>query len=427
MGTDVDEEVQVKRPRPAARTRVQPPRPSSTGPFPSAAVPVAPVLSLSSFRPAGDGSAPSILDNGDTRFVTSGRVAIALALREMKIGPGDSVLIPAYHCASMVEPVLWTGAKAVFYRVNLDTSVNLDDVNAKIDETTKLIMATNYFGFPQNLSAIRALCDSRGLLLLEDCAHSFFGEHAGKPIGGWGDYAIASSMKFFPVYEGGVLASARHSLASIPLHSAGLPFEAKVAFNTFESGFDYQRMGLIKALLWLPVRLKDILWGQLKARKMAPSSQLSPGSSDGGFGFDPAWLDKRSSGFSRLLLGLLPRQRVATLRRTNYQRLSDALGELPGCRPLFPALPDTVYPWVFPLYCDDLARVFPILKSQGVPIIRFGEFLWEGVDASVCANSVDLSCNVLQFPCHQELRDDEIAWMIEKIKAVLTTKSETAP
>lgn len=387
--------------------------------YPQSLIPTHPVLSMGSFGRSAGRHVPSVLDAHSRRFVTSGRVAIALALREMGIGAGDSVLVPAYHCASMVEPVIWAGATPVFYRINADTSVNLDDIASKLDATSKVIMATNYFGFPQNLTVIRAFCDARGLKLLEDCAHSFLGEHNGKPVGSWGDYAIASGMKFFPIYEGGCLVSSRHSLASIPLHSAGLGFEAKVTLNTLEDGFGYQRLGMIRTLLRLPMGLKNFLWGQIKTRKPDAPRSLAPGSSEGGFGFDPAWLDKQSSYFSRLMLRVVSRNRMATLRQKNYLKLQAALSGLPGCRPLYATLPANVFPWVFPLLTDDPQPVFRTLKEAGVPVIRFGEFLWTGVDATVCANSVDLSRRVLQFPCHQELHEKELDWMIDKIKDAL--------
>jgi dTDP-4-amino-4,6-dideoxygalactose transaminase len=390
--------------------------------YPEARVPVTPVLSLASFRPGGR-HVPSVLDAGEKRLVTSGRVAIALALRQMGVGPGDAVLVPSYHCASMIEPVVWAGARPLFYRINSDTSVNLDDVGTKFDGTCKVLMATNYFGFPQDLAALRAFCDARGIKLLEDCAHCFLGAHQGRPVGSWGDYAIASSMKFFPFYEGGALVSARHSLDGVRLQSAGKGFEAKATLNTLEDAFAYGRLRGAKALLALPLWLKDVLWGRLKGRHADGAPALAPGSSDGGFSFEPRWLDKRSSLCSRLLLKLVSRARMADLRRRNYLRLQAALEGLPGCRPLFPALPDGVYPWVFPLLVDQPQPLFSALKMQGVPIIRFGEYLWPGVDASVCPASVDLSQRVLAFSCHQELRDKELNWMITQTKDALLRRS----
>jgi perosamine synthetase len=396
-----------------------PPAPAD---YPRSRVPVAPALSLASFLRAGGPPAPSILEAGDVRFVTSGRVAIALALRQMGVGPGDVVLVPSYHCASMIEPVVWAGATPLFYRIRPDTTVDLADIAAKAAATpnVKALMATNYYGFHQPLPALRAFCDERGLFLLEDCAHSFLGEHAGKPLGSYGDYAIASSMKFFPVYEGGCLVSARHRLDGVALQSAGAAFEAKVLLNSVENGFAYGRLPLLRALLALPMAVKNALWGAIKSHRHGAAPALAPGSSEGGFGFDPAWLTKRSSRYSRLMLRIVSRRRMGELRRRNWRRLYDALAGLPGCRPLFATLPEGVYPWVFALLCDEPHALFRQLKQAGVPVIRFGEYLWPGVDATVCEHSVDLSRRVLQFPCHQELRDHPLDLAVAQLRAALS-------
>lgn len=387
--------------------------------WPPAQLPTGPVLSLASFRHSGAPPVPSILDAPQQRYVTSGRVAIALALRQAGVQAGDKVLVPAYHCASMIEPVIWAGATPVFYRIQADTAVDLDDLAAKADARCKLLLATNYFGFPQDLPALRAFCDARGLQLLEDCAHAFLGSVGGRPLGSWGDYAIASSMKFFPLYEGGCLVSARHPLDQVQLHSAGAGFEVKSLLNTLEGGFRYGRMPLLRVLSWAPLQLKSLLWRLLKARRTADAAPLAPGSSDGGFSFDPRWLDKRSALASRLMLRLVSRRRMGALRRRHYLKLQQALGQLPGCQPLHASLPDGVYPWVFPLRVEQPQALFRSLKARGVPVVRFGEFLWPGVDASVCANSVTLSRQVLQLPCHQELREQELDWMIAQVRSAV--------
>jgi perosamine synthetase len=385
-------------------------------------IPIAPILSGASFRRSGFARARSVLDAGEARLVTSGRIAIGLALREMGVGPGHMVLVPAYHSPSMIPPVLWRGATPVFYKVRPDTSADLDDIAAKIGAATRALMVTHYFGFPQDLAPLRALCDARGIALLEDCAHCFIGEYNGQPVGAWGDYAIASSMKFFPIYEGGALVSARHSLASVALHSAGPGFEAKIALTSLENSFAWRRLPGLQAALWLPLKLKDGLWRMLKARRPASRpAALAPDSSDSSFDFDPAWLDKRSSWFARTMLALVPVARIAGLRRRNYLRLEAALRPLAGARPLFPALPDGVCPWVFPLLADDPEALFERLKTAGVPVVRFARPLWPGVDEDLCAASADLSRRVLSFPCHQELRDDELAWMIATIRTALTS------
>ncbi|MGJ9418467.1 aminotransferase class I/II-fold pyridoxal phosphate-dependent enzyme [Massilia sp. CMS3.1] len=383
-------------------------------------IPLAPILSASSFRRAAGARVHTVLDAGNYRLVTSGRVAIALALREIGVGPGEQVLVPAYHSASMIPPVLWRGAEPVFYRVQPDASVDLKDLEARIGPTTRAVMVTHYFGFPQDIAPIRALCDARGIALIEDCAHCFIGEHGGRPVGAWGDYAIASSMKFLPIYEGGALVSARHRLDKVVLESAGAGFEAKVALNSLEKGFEYGRLPAVRAALSLPLRAKGALWGLVKQRRGGAVPALAPDSSDSSFNFDPRWIDKRSSLFARAMLKLAAPARIQALRRSHYARLEAAVQGVSGVRPLHPRLPDGACPWVFPLLVDDPEPLFVRLKTRGVPLTRFGTPQWEGVDATTCANSAMLARHVLALPCHQELKESEIAWLASTLREAIS-------
>lgn len=383
-------------------------------------IPLAPILSASSFRRASDAPARTVLDAGNYRLVTSGRVAIAMALREIGVQPGERVLVPAYHSASMIPPVLWRSAEPVFYRLHADATVDLDDVAARIGPGVRALIVTHYFGFQQAMAPLRALCDTRGIALIEDCAHCFIGEHDGRPVGAWGDYAIASSMKFLPVYEGGALVSARHSLDGIALQPAGIGFEAKVALNSLERGFAYGRLPTVRAALALPLRAKARLWGLVKRRRGGPAPALAPDSSDSSFNFDPRWIDKRSSLFARAMLKVAVPGRIQALRRSHYARLDAALRDLPGVRALHAHLPDGVCPWVFPLLADQPEALFARLQALGVPLTRFGLPQWQGVDAHTCANSAMLARHVLALPCHQELLDSEIGWLAARLREAVT-------
>lgn len=391
-----------------------------------AAIPPVPVLSLAAFAGKRGAAPPSLLDGAEVRLVTSGRVAIGLALRALDVGSGDCVLVPAYHSPSMIPPVHWCGARVVFYRVHPDTTIDLDDVAAKLGAQGKVkaIMATHFFGMPQDLAPLRALCDQYGVGLIEDCAHCFFGERDGIAVGSSGDYAIGSSMKFFPIYEGGCLVSRRHALATA-LTSAGAGFEAKAALNALEASFAYGRLTGLRAALALPLGAKNLVWNALKARTRkagtpadaAPS--LAPSSSNSSFDFDPRWADKRSSRFSRLVVRFASRARIVARRRRHYLALQQALAGLPGWRPLFAALPDGACPWVFPLLAERPQPLFEALQAAGVPMVRFGATLWPGVDDSICANSIELGRRLIAFPCHQELSDAELAWMGAAIRKAL--------
>ncbi len=152
--------------------------------------PVKQILSAGGFVRRSPARIPSVLDVGSVVHLTTGRVAIALALEIMGLERGHKVLVPSYHCASMIMPLAWVGAEPAYYRIREDLSADLDDIAAKIDDRTKALMVTHYFGFPQDMPRIRRFCDDRGLKLIEDCAHSFFGRIDGRPVGAYGDFAI---------------------------------------------------------------------------------------------------------------------------------------------------------------------------------------------------------------------------------------------
>eukprot|EP01034_Spumella_vulgaris_P025007 gene25007-31410_t len=56
--------------------------------------------------------------------------------------------------------------------------------------------------------------------------------------------------------------AARHSLAPVRLQAGGFKFEAKMAVNALEDGFEYKRLDTVRRLLALPLGLKNFLLGQ---------------------------------------------------------------------------------------------------------------------------------------------------------------------
>ncbi|MCP5346823.1 MAG: DegT/DnrJ/EryC1/StrS family aminotransferase [Gammaproteobacteria bacterium] len=393
--------------------------------FPKPKIPTQAVLSGSGFSlKKQPPDFPSILDANHNVFVTSGRIAITLALMDAKVGDGDAVMVPAYHCSSMIEPVIQVNARPVFYRINEDTSVDFQDLVKKCSPDVKAILGTHYFGFPQDLGSLRHLCDQRGIVLIEDCAHAFFGTLGKHSIGTIGDYSIASIMKFFPVYDGGCLAS-RNPLDFPEITSAGRGFEIKSILNTVENSLYYGRLASLGLFLKPPLRLKDLLWERFKKRRSQSGGNipLAPGSSDGGYGLDANWLDKSMSRFSRYVMDHSNHRKIVEARRYNFLRIHEKLSTLPNCEPLFEALPEHVVPYVYPLKVQNPQGVFHLMKKEGIPIIRFGEFLWNGVDESICPNSVYLSKTVFQFPCNQALTDTEINWMTNLIAEIITNNA----
>jgi len=394
--------------------------------FPVPHVPKNPVLGWSSFSRDASGddpirlsTVPSVLSLPHKRYVTSARVAIAIALQRLGVGRGDRVLVPAYHCLSMVEPIVFCGAEPLFFPLTPMLEVPLEALE-RFDLTgVRALIVTHYFGFPQAMQSICAFARQRGIPVIEDCAHAVFGTADGRPIGSWGDYAAVSLMKFFPVYDGGCLASASRSLDDLALHRPSGRFEAKALLNSIERGLFYQRFPGMQTAARTTLMVKDAMWRGFKriraGRDAAPYAYRDPAASEGVNGLDPAWLDRCISFASQQLVERLPIGRIVARRRTNYLRLDAALRGLSGARPLFDRLPDGVVPYVFPLLVERPERVFRRLKTDGVPLFRW-EQLWNDEAARTDPLSARYATEIFQLPCHQELTDDDLAWIVERVQ-----------
>lgn len=388
---------------------------------PRADIPVQPTLSWDIFSSPTSAAVPAVIDSGRPVYVTSARIAIAHALELTGIRPGQKVLVPAYHCISMVEPVLHVGAKPVFYALREDLSADLDDIAAKIDHDTRVLVAVNYFGFPQNLPSLRQFCDNHGLTFFEDCAHSFFGSCAGRPLGSFGHFAVASLGKFFPVQDGGCLIIGDNTKTHgdvVRPRSQGINANAAAVLNTLEDAVSVGRLSALKPAVSFCREAKRILRPMLPSSRMRQSQNPAQVRSGQKGGFDPAWMGLGATAVSRVICRFASRQQIAESRRRNYARLAHEFAGLRRCRPIFARLPDDVIPYMFPLWIDRLSDVFATLEDRAVAMQRFGQFLWPAMDQLTCAVSSQYSRHLIQLPCHQALTEDDITVLVDRVRSI---------
>lgn len=389
---------------------------SDTDHFPKAKVPILPVMNFGMGLGASRPDSPSRFMASDPLFLRSGRVALAHAFQAAGVGRGDTVLIPAYHCVAMVEPAIWLQATIVFYHLNPDLSADLNDLATKLRQGVKALLLPHYFGFPQPLVVIRRLCDRHGVKLIEDCAHAFFGQTQGCPLGSVGDFAIASTMKFFPGMDGGMLCANRRPLEYLGARTPGLHRQLQAIANSIEIAATYRRLGPLGCLARLGFRLAD------KFRHQRVENETIPHEPDKAADnlsrmhwFCPTDLGQAGSWVSLWLLRGSHKAAVVRRRREHYQYMLERLRHVPRAWPLFPELPSTVVPYVFPLMLEHPEHDFSALKACGVPIWR-----WEELAESDCQVSLQYRLRLLQLPCHQALRRWELDWMISTIIKILS-------
>jgi len=121
----------------------------------------------------------------------SGRSALALALRLLKLRIGDRVLLPAFVCPVLYDVVASAGFKPFPVDVSYE-NYNIDVSSIKETNNSKAIIPVHLFGKSYNLTEIKKFADYNGLAVIEDAAQALGLESDHKKIGSFGDLAILS-------------------------------------------------------------------------------------------------------------------------------------------------------------------------------------------------------------------------------------------
>lgn len=119
--------------------------------------------------------------------------ALAMALRLAGVGPNDEVATLALNCMSSNSAIALVGATPLWVDVDPATaSIDVADLAACISPKTRAVIVYHVAGYVGNLDAVRALCDARGLPLIEDANAALGAEWQNRKIGCVGDYAVFS-------------------------------------------------------------------------------------------------------------------------------------------------------------------------------------------------------------------------------------------
>lgn len=125
--------------------------------------------------------------------VNSGRSAIYLALKALGVTSGDEVLLQAYTCNAVPNPILWLGAIPIYVDIEEDSlNMNPADLKKKISSKAKVIIVQHTFGNPAKIKEILKIAEDRKLKVIEDCAHNLGGTLENRLLGTFGDLAILS-------------------------------------------------------------------------------------------------------------------------------------------------------------------------------------------------------------------------------------------
>ncbi|OGG91998.1 hypothetical protein A3H16_03945 [Candidatus Kaiserbacteria bacterium RIFCSPLOWO2_12_FULL_53_8] len=145
---------------------------------------------------------------GKAILTYKGREALALALSAL---PKGAVAMNGFTCLAVYEAIV-EGGHAVRYldiaSDSLDFSFETLRGAVETDQNLKIVIVQNTLGIPCDIKRIAELCKTRGIILIEDLAHSIGTVYeSGKEAGTVGDFVILSFSqdKVVDAVSGGAL------------------------------------------------------------------------------------------------------------------------------------------------------------------------------------------------------------------------------
>ena len=150
----------------------------------------------------------------------SGRSALYAILKALDqvqgLDAGSDVLLQAFTCNAVPNPVLWAGLNPIYVDCNKENfNIDTEDLKAKITQQSKAIIVQHTFGIPANMDEITKICQEHKLILIEDCAHSLGAKFNGKIVGSFGDVGFFSFSrdKVISSIYGGMVVTNNEELA----------------------------------------------------------------------------------------------------------------------------------------------------------------------------------------------------------------------
>jgi CDP-6-deoxy-D-xylo-4-hexulose-3-dehydrase len=144
---------------------------------------------------------------------------------DLTLKPGDEVIVPAVSWSTTYYPLHQYGLKIKFVDIDLQTlNYDLDALEKAVTDNTRLIMAVNLLGNPNDFDRIKTIIGTRKITLIEDNCESLGAEFQGKKAGTFG--VMGSYSSFFSHHistmEGGLISTdddeLHHILLSLRAH-----------------------------------------------------------------------------------------------------------------------------------------------------------------------------------------------------------------
>lgn len=168
-----------------------------------------------------------------------------------KLKRGDEVIVPAVSWSTSYYPLYQYGLKLKFVDIDLKTlNYDLKKLKEAVSNKTKMILAVNLLGNPNDFKEIKKIIGRKNIILIEDNCESLGAEYENKKTGSIG---ILGTFSFFfshhiSTMEGGMIVTNNeelyHILLCLRAHgwTRNLPEENHVALKSndeFKESFNF--------------------------------------------------------------------------------------------------------------------------------------------------------------------------------------------
>jgi dTDP-4-amino-4,6-dideoxygalactose transaminase len=119
-----------------------------------------------------------------------------LALLANGVGPGDEVITAANTFIATAFAISTVGARPVLVDVDEATfNINPSQMESRITPATKALIPVHLYGQPADMEPLLEMAEGYGLKVIEDACQAHGAEYKGKRVGSFGD---AAAFSFYP-------------------------------------------------------------------------------------------------------------------------------------------------------------------------------------------------------------------------------------
>ena len=337
-----------------------------------------------------------------------------MALHLLGIGPGDEVIVPAYTYTASASIVWHVGAKIVFVDIQKDSlEMDYEAVEAAINERTKAIIPVDLAGIPCDYERLFTIVENKRSLfrpdtdlqraigriaICADAAHAFGASWKGKMVGSIADFSSFSfhAVKNFTTAEGGALTwrtipgidneTIYHQVQLFSLHGQSKDALAKTQLGAWE----YDIVGP-----WYKCNMTDIMAaiGLIQMKRY------------------PALLARRREIIERFDAAFKPLG-VEVLNHYSEDHLSSGhlyITRVPGAS------------------LEDRQDIIVKMAERGIatnvhykPLPMMTAYKQLGFNIADFPNAYAHFANEITLPLHTRLTDEEVDYIIEQFKDILT-------